>query len=159
MATHVLGMAKSCLDLKGAKSSKVELDFLRLLYAVQKIEDNGESAIGCFFVGNEKVKKTVETWFNKYGFSFKSKIEILTLEQISKNDYEKLLTEKARNSKGNIRHNDKSISKEYASGKIGKEIFEKALTNHLKSKYKIKEIISDNKPFGINWDFYHQIKK
>jgi len=34
---HILGMAKSFLDLKGVKSQKLELYYLRLVYAVKDL--------------------------------------------------------------------------------------------------------------------------
>jgi hypothetical protein len=36
--TTILGMAKSGLDLRGAKSNKLELDVLRLIVAVRTIQ-------------------------------------------------------------------------------------------------------------------------
>ena len=43
---HVLGMVKSQLDLRGAKSQKLELDYLRLIYAVKKIRKQKDNAMG-----------------------------------------------------------------------------------------------------------------
>ena len=36
---HILGMAKSNLNLRGAKAQKLELDYLRLIYAVKGIRE------------------------------------------------------------------------------------------------------------------------
>ena len=43
---HILGMAKSSLTLKGAKASKLELDFFKLAFAVSVLRTSGEQAIG-----------------------------------------------------------------------------------------------------------------
>ena len=43
---HVLGMAKSHLNLNGAKREKLELDYLRLAYAVKDLESARKGCAG-----------------------------------------------------------------------------------------------------------------
>ena len=52
---HILGMAKSHLDLRGAKAPKLELDYLHLIYAVKEIREKGESAQGYLVVMTEEI--------------------------------------------------------------------------------------------------------
>ena len=47
---HVLRMVKSQLDLRGAKSQKLELAYLRLVYAVKEIKKQGDNALGYLVV-------------------------------------------------------------------------------------------------------------
>lgn len=59
---HVLGMAKSHLDLKGAKGPKLELDFLRLVYAVKELRARGDQANGYLLVMEEDIASRVKSW-------------------------------------------------------------------------------------------------
>jgi hypothetical protein len=60
-------MAKRHLDLKGAKGPKLELDFLRLVYAVKELRRTGADAQGYLLVADEKIKQRVENkWRDKY---------------------------------------------------------------------------------------------
>jgi hypothetical protein len=64
---HILGMAKRHLDLKGAKGPKLELDFLRLVYAVKELRRGGDDAQGYLLVADEKIKQCVDKrWRKKY---------------------------------------------------------------------------------------------
>lgn len=61
----VLGMARSNLDLKRAKRTKTEFDFLKLLFAVRQFE---EVQKGYLLVMDEKIKSAIENnWNTKYG--------------------------------------------------------------------------------------------
>lgn len=55
--THVFGMAKSSLDLLGAKRQKLELDFLRLVYACQHYQANGCQAFGYLAVTSAAIEQ------------------------------------------------------------------------------------------------------
>ena len=63
---HVLGMAKSCLDLRGAKAAKLELDFFKLLVAVERIIRDGGMAQGYLLVFTKEIETTVNGWRKKY---------------------------------------------------------------------------------------------
>ena len=63
---HVLGMAKSALDLRGAKGPKLELDYLRLLYAVKELRKRGDNAQGYLIVLTEPIHERTRQWENKY---------------------------------------------------------------------------------------------
>ena len=63
---HVLGMAKRHLDLRGAKGPKLELDFLRLVYAVQHLRRAGDEAQGYLLVMTTAIQRTTDFWVAKY---------------------------------------------------------------------------------------------
>jgi hypothetical protein len=63
---HVLGMAKSFLNLEGARSQKLELDYLRLIYAVKEIRKRGDSALGYLVVLTPQIGIRLKQWENKY---------------------------------------------------------------------------------------------
>ena len=152
-------MAKSGFDLKGAKGPKLELDLLRLLYAVQNLQKKGEKAYGYLIVSTNKIKERAESWIKKYEFEKKTNIEILTLDNLDEKTIKLLKDEKVRNALANIRHKRDDIRKELASGRFGQGLYENALENYLKNKHHIKEIKQPKMPFEIRWDFYHCFEK
>jgi hypothetical protein len=159
---HIFGMAKSCLNVKGAKLQKIELDFLRLLYFVEKFEVQGDSAVGYLLVYDEAIKKTVKNWFIDKYKNDGDKIIVKTISEVKpiwetkESDINLLESEKQRNSEANTSH-IKLQPKEKASGEFGKVLFEEALSEYLINEYKIKESNFSKKQFGIDWDFYHKI--
>ncbi len=159
MATHILGMAKSNLDLKGAKNQKTELDLLRLIYAVERMMKRGESAKGYLLVANELVCKRAGLWLEKYETDVIDQIEILNFEEMFPALYDKskqgLIEEKNRNAIANTLHVDKKVNGDGAIAKKGKKLFEAALREYLVDHYQIENVKSENMPLGINWDFYH----
>jgi hypothetical protein len=153
--THVLGMAKSCLNLKGAKSAKVELDFLRLIYCIEKLRKEGQNAYGYLAVV-KGLEKNVENWIKKYKIDIYPKyFDIITVE-LNNVQNENLNTEKENNSKANVRHIDESIDKIFASGIEGERIFEDKLKKEIHKRHVELINIPDNKemPLKIRWDFY-----
>lgn len=63
---HIFGMAKSNLDLTGAKRQKLELDLLRLVYAVTLKRALGDEAQGYLMVMTNEIKRIAEGWAIKY---------------------------------------------------------------------------------------------
>lgn len=59
---HVFGMAKSSLDLRGGKGRNLELDFLRLVYAVQHFQRAGDLAQGYLVVLGDGMSQRVKAW-------------------------------------------------------------------------------------------------
>jgi hypothetical protein len=74
---HILGMTKSHLDLKGAKAPKLELDYLRLIYAVKEIRKQGDSAQGYLVVMNDGILTRVRQW--EYKYQGKECVEVLSV--------------------------------------------------------------------------------
>ena len=63
---QIIGMAKSNLDLRGAKGPKLELDFLRLVYAVKEAKRENQETKAYLLVMTEKIKNRVNEWAKKY---------------------------------------------------------------------------------------------
>ena len=61
---HIIGMAKSSLNLIGGKLKNLELDYLRLIYASQNCESS-DKVIAYLLVWDEKIKKVIEEKWNK----------------------------------------------------------------------------------------------
>jgi hypothetical protein len=150
---YIFGMAKSCLDLKGAKSPKLELDFLRLLVAIDKCKEFGEDAVGYLLVMNEEIAETVKSWNLKYDAQDKVRVEVA---KVTEGELKNLSDEKIKNRQGMV---DGSMGKPAAKesradfGKSFGENYLKELILRLEDGVKQ---ITDKKmfPLKVNWDFY-----
>ena len=149
---YVLGMAKSFLDLEGAKKEKLELDFLKILYAFKTRKEN-EQVIGYMSVvkSEANLENRLESWKSKYSTT-PVPIEIIPFDK--KEEIEKLKREKKKNKTGIIKN-----SKELSEAKEGKQILEEFLREHIESKLKDIKETKEDKLFGVNWDYYAKLER
>ena len=149
---HILGMAKSSLDLRGAKAPKLELDYLRLVFAVAQIKARGEDAVGYLVVLNQKVADTArKNWVPKYGYN--SSVEIVYVKP-RKTGLNKLLEEKRNQAaslllKNRITDAEKALS----VAKLGKQYGERELEAHIARSHP-RVTVGTKLQFNINWDYY-----
>jgi len=150
---HVLGMAKSSLDLKGAKSQKLELDYLRLVYAVKELRKNGDNAHGYLIVLTPQISERVKQWEDKY--SGKHCVEVIDAS-LSTGVKNRLKNEKANNLAG------------IAAGVTGGEVGGRSRANFgrdtgenvlrqtiLELEPKVKLVKDESRfPCRVRWDFY-----
>lgn len=148
---HVLGMAKSSLDLRGAKGPKLELDFLRLAYVVREIRAAGGNAVGYLAVLDSKVAATASTWIEKYHSGDAVVVLVCELGML---DHEMLMSEKSDNALGFLPDPGiRNLERKLAIADLGKELGERALQRAIEERH--PRIISFPKPpFGIKWDYY-----
>jgi hypothetical protein len=148
---HVLGMAKSSLDLRGAKAPKLELDFLRLAYAVRDLREAGEEAVGYLMVLVPKVAKAVERWQDKYS---SGEGVVVLCKELEGENLESLIKEKADNAIGFIidRQFDEA-ERELSLADLGKKLGETALHQEISARHP-GLISSQSFPLGIQWDYY-----
>ena len=146
---HIFGMAKSCLDPKGANAPKLEFDFLRLAYAVAKFRSQGHDAQGYLMVLDKKVLKRMSGWASKYGFGEEVCLECgdLTGKQLD------CLSREKENNREGMRGKS---SAEKSIAKVGKELGEQFLTTVIYEREPGVKQIADKTvlPLGVNWDFY-----
>jgi hypothetical protein len=150
---HILGMTKSHLDLKGARSSKLELDYLRLIYAVKEIMKRGDSAQGYLVVLTPQILDRVKVWEHKY--QGKEYVEVMTISLTSRVKH-KLKQEKASNLAGMVAGATGNESGGRSSANFGRETGENALRRIImKSEPNVQQVRDEKRfPFGIRWDFY-----
>ena len=155
---HVLGMAKSALDLRGAKGPKLELDYLRLLYAVKELRKQGDNAQGYLIVLTEPIQERTRQWENKYLVGGDVKV---ICPEVSSSDKAELENEKANNVAGMVAGTTGEEVRERSSANLGREIGEKALRREIfESEPNVEEVTDKSKfPFDIRWDFYGVIDK
>jgi hypothetical protein len=149
---HVLGMAKSSLCLKGAKASKLELDFFKLAFAVAKLRASNEQAIGYLLVLSTPARDRAIGWTAKY----QTGDAVVVLYAAPDNaELMALAAEKARNAAGLLTtSNAERAGLSLAS--LGRELGESALTRQVFSRHPTVERVEDKSRFPqrIDWDFY-----
>jgi len=150
---HVLGMAKSHLDLKGAKRPKLELDFLRLVYAVKELRARGDQAKGYLLVMEKEIATRAESWIEKYQAGDAVVIEVAGL---SPDEREALEAEKKSNIAGMVAGSLGSTVGNQSNAVLGKHLGEDALRNLIMSKEPGVQEMKDESafPLRIRWDFY-----
>lgn len=162
MRTYVFGMAKSSFDLSGAKRQKLELDVLRIIYAVQFYKYKKDNAIGYVLVYNDTVKNTVVEWINKKYNSSTDVIKVLSFSNCNNNVRSKIEKEKLNNKLGISNTIKKDSSGQY-SMKITEDYLREEIIrdNNLVKEIKEKDFFSLKKEFpkNIKWDFYGIIEK
>ena len=150
---HVLGMAKSFLDLKGAKSQKLELDYLRLVYAVKDLRKGGEDAQGYLVVFTSQILERVKQWESKY--QGKGCVEIIdvSLRRCVKS---RLKQEKESNLAGMAAAVTGGEAGGRSNANFGRDTGESNLRKILLGlEPRVKEVKDENRfPCCIRWDFY-----
>lgn len=142
----IIGMAKSNLKLNDGQSRKLELDFLRLAYAVQRLE---EVEKGYLIVATEKSKKRAEGWKEKYQLD--GEVEVLKAE-LNDEQLQSLKTEKQGNVKGMFAGTAGKKSEGLSNAKLGKQLLEQALQQYIEEKE--QTVAWDGElPLGIQWDY------
>jgi hypothetical protein len=152
--TRVYGMAKSSLDLRGAKRQKLELDYLRLVHFCQRHQSEDCQTFGYLAVASPAFKPLVETWAAKYGVPAGA-IHVIVPE-MEELDREELLAEKGRNRVGNLAKADPSLVLRQADGSFGRDLMERALEARILREHPglANQAPLKHHPQEINWDFY-----
>jgi len=150
---HILGMAKSHLDLRGAKAPKLELDYLRLIYAVKEIREKGGNAQGYLVVMTEEIFNRVKQW--EYKYQGKECVELLVATL--PNHVRRILeNEKTRNLDGMIAGATGEKVGDRSNADKGRNIGETTLMEIiLRLEPNVQQLKDENRfPLGIRWDFY-----
>ena len=150
---HILGMAKSNLDLRGAKAPKLELDVLRLIVAVRTLRETKQEADGYVLVLHANVGRRVAVWLEKYQANDCVQCyhgELSQFERIELRD------EKRRNA-GAIRMVERTRARQDgADASRGRDLGERELLNLILAKEPsvIEAARTKKRPLSVNWDFY-----
>lgn len=149
---HIFGMAKSPLVLNGAIPRNLELDFLRLVYAVEHFRASGHESVGYIVVLTEAIRERIEGWVNKYDAGDCVRIFVA---QITAEERADLVAEKARNRQGNVPGSDAVL----ASAAFGRQLVETALRRKCLADHPgLHELTETTRPLSIKWDFYGVVK-
>jgi hypothetical protein len=141
-------MAKSAENGKGSKSRNLELDFLRLIYAVEHYRSSGDQAMGYLLVFNQQLRQTIIGWVRKY--DAEGAVEIV-VAQLSEEQGRLYLEEKDRNRLGNTTAADRSL----AMASYSRDLGEQALRDHIQTvEIGVTELELSDAPFEVLWDFF-----
>ena len=150
---HVLGMARPWADLEGARETKLELDYLRLVYAIKELRKAGDAAQGYLIVLSPDILNRVKQWELKYQAA---ECVQVVYGALSVSDMSKLRP-------GSASTTDELLAglTGYGAGKSSNDIFGQAIGENalrkeiLKQEPGVRETINESEfPFGIHWDFY-----
>ena len=150
---HILGMAKSNLDLNGVKPIKLELDFLRLVYAVKELRAKGEDAQGYLLIMTETIEQRTRVWARKY--DAEDTVIVVRLE-LSDDQLARRRDEVTANIQAMVDVVQGRGSREGADARFGRDLGENALAALIESRETKVVRKSDQArfPFGIRWDYY-----
>ena len=150
---HIFGMVKSSLDLRGAKSRNLELDFLRLVYAVEHHRRLDEQAQGYLAVLGEAAAQRVDVWARKYDAE-----ALVTCVRCSLtlSEEDVLQREKVANIAGMIAGTQRETVAGRSDATAGRQIGERLLRDAiLSAEPGVREVMdSRSMPFAVRWDFY-----
>lgn len=141
----VFGMAKSYLDVRGAKARNLRLDAELLARRLSEFRSRGKRAVGYLLVLSERVAKRARSW----DIVASNPDLIVVLATLSESDRNALLDEKRRNAEG------------LSSGKpadsradLGCRIAEEALWGEIRQRHLHVQQIPCNDREEVNWDFF-----
>ena len=154
MKKYVLGMAKSNLDLKGGKSRSLELDYLRLAYAVTRKWRKGWNAVGYLFVATDVIKKLTDKWNKKYNVRDHVKV----VAGLTKREISLLRTEKRKNALGNRDNKNAELSIARVGDSIGRKKLREVIEKDNPCVHELTKIQEKLLPMQIRWDYYGEIK-
>jgi|SRR6185437_3276793 len=149
---YVLGMAKRHLDLRGSKAPKLELDFLRLLFAVRELRRNGQDAVGYLLVMTNAIKTRTISWARKY--CCRDEVQVL-LGNLRSQQRSALEAEVISNRRGMVAGTRGLRVGGRSSARIGARLAERLLATQIKEREPgVREITRrEDLPLMIRWDF------
>lgn len=146
-------MAKRHLDLRGAKGPKLELDLLRLIYAVKDLRSQGDDALAYLLVLSPKIASTARAWSAKYAAL--DAVEVL-VGQLSDQERLTIVSEIRRNTAGMIAGAQGQLVAGASDSTAGASLAEAKLLAEIRRRNpSVAQVLESARyPFGIRWDFY-----
>jgi hypothetical protein len=153
---HVLGMAKRHIDLNGAKGPKLELDYLRLVYAVGRLRTSSQRAQGYLVVLTPEIRATTSRWRTKYEAG--ESVTVL-VAPLTAGEGAAIKLEVAANTKGMIAGSTGAAVSGRSSAEAGGAIVEDHLVNLIAANEPGVVRITERRlfPLSINWDYYGHV--
>ncbi len=146
---HIIGMAKSYLDLRWAKARNLELDFLLLALAVSKSRSPNAEAHGVLLVLDESIWRRADGWRTKHGVA--NDIEVVLVKPTAA-EMKVLRAEKAANARANRAGAKSEEARATKSGAIAeahlRHEIQKRFPNIREQQPQLQNLCC------ISWDFY-----
>ncbi|MBI2849703.1 MAG: hypothetical protein HYX80_01510 [Chloroflexi bacterium] len=155
---HLLAMVKPFPDCKGHKASMIELDYLRLIYAVGEMRRQCEDAQGYFVVIADEIPRRMSKW--EHAYQGNRCVEMISTSPASYVRHP-AGNEKTANLSGMVTAAilDKSGRQSYSS--IRRSIEDCILAETILALEPNVQRIRDESrfPLGIRWDYYGVVEK
>ncbi len=141
---HILGIASPCLSVRDSYASALELDFLRLSYAVVHLNSKGEDAQGYIAVLRQEVRDAAQGLQRRYGVGEAVNIVFASLLVTDMTR----LAEAIGSSHGDgVFEAEASVAHDIALDTLRREIV--ALEPGA-----VEKTAGGALPFGVEWDYY-----
>ena len=154
MTTYLFGMAKSSLNLIGAKRQKLELDYLRLAYVCQHYQRLGFGAFGILAVTTKEIEAQAKAWQVTYRVPA-GLIKILPAE-LSGDELAELIQFQAMNRQAMSGSLATGKVAPYADASFGRELIEGKLHAYVRDKCPGLKLETDcrDEEMRICWDLF-----
>ena len=141
---QILGVACPCLNMRDSCASTLELDFLRLSYAVAHLNSRGEGTHGYIVVLRQDIRDAAQGLQRRYGVGAAVSIVFASL----------LVTDMTRLAEAvesprddGVLEAEASVARDIALGALRREIA--ALEPDA-----VEKTAGGALPFGVEWDYY-----
>lgn len=152
--SYIFGMAKSSLNLIGAKRQKLELDYLRLVYVCQHYQRLGHQATGFLAVTSDAIVVQALKWQKCYQVP-DGVIKVLKMD-LTEEEKARLVHNQSLNRLGMSGTLDRASVAAHANATYGRNLIEKKLLSFVQEKYPSVELCGDFKDseMEISWDLF-----
>lgn len=150
----IFGMAKSSLNLIGAKRQKLELDYLRLAYACQHYRQLGHRAYGFLAVTTPAIKAQANLWATTYKVPI-DMVEVFVVD-LAPEETAQLVHYQSLNRMAMTGSLDTASSARHADATYGRKLVEKKLRIVVQKIYPGVAFDGDcqDSEMGICWDLF-----
>jgi hypothetical protein len=146
---HVLGVAFPYTDVDGSRAAAMEGSFLRLAYAVTRLQLNGARAVGYFVVLRQELRDAARRLQARYEVTDAVHIVFASL----------LISDMTRLSEAGevaAKERDPSALVAVARG-IGGDALRREITT--REPAAVEHASSEGGPFGVQWDYYGVVRE
>jgi len=138
-----LGVACPCLSTRDSCASTLELDFLRLSYAVAHLNSRGEGTHGYIVVLRQDIRDAAQGLQRRYGVAAAVSIVFASL----------LVTDMTRLAEAVESPHDDGLE---AEASVARDIALGALRREIAAREPdaVEKTVGGALPFGVEWDYY-----
>lgn len=152
--SYIFGMAKSSLNLIGAKRQKLELDYLRLAYACQHYRQLGHRANGFLAVTTPAIVVQAKQWATTYKVP-DDMVEVFAVD-LTPEENAQLVHYQSLNRVAMTGSLDKATSARHADATYGRKLVEEKLHTYVQGEFASITFQNDCKDPEMNicWDLF-----
>ncbi len=145
---QILGVACPCLSVRGSGASALELDFLRLSYAVAYLNSKREDTHGYIAVLRQEVRDAAQGLQRRYGVEAAVSIVFASLLVT---DMTKLAEAAGSSREDGVSETEESVARDIALNTLRREIA-------AREPDVVEKTTGGVLPFGVEWDYYGAVQ-